>query len=581
MAKEAWLHRRVWLQLLASTLCAVAGSPVPPVPGAGCSKYVPDPKAAHRSLAVGFVTGSFDGLTLAQCCEACANQTQSPKILLASPCEAWAWEMSKKERLEVADFPDEAVGKCELRQLTGTGKIVELGDTSGVSWKRHANFKGDCTPLWVDIGNPDMNVKKDPLKFTGTQQERDLACCRACTAEPACEAWSQAMDIDDDHPEDSQRCWLRTLTQPEKPGHRAVIVGAGDRDTDFPAKKPKPYFSERRMMVCEDVVATERRPCGAGATQADVCQSFGCCWDAKQGMCFRSKWRPVAIMHGMGSRLVEYEKNILWLRQAYPGIFVVSLNVYPGPPSQLTHMEPQMARIKKTVAAIPMLQHGFNFYGESQGGLEARVYVSLFNEPPVFNLVAISGPQAGVGLCPEVDIPVIKEICAGGAPIIGIYKWPRCSFCDYWKGTDEKQYLVQSQWLAQVNNDRPTKNASFQTKMASLNLYMASAGSDDKVVQPRESAWHTFWPWGGPKTQVVDWRQTESYNGDWLGLRTLDAAGKLIFNMYEGGHTKYNSSWWLATVLPLFNNTLDDRLLAPAVGVEKAVGTPGVAVVYV
>ena len=88
--------------------------------------------------------------------------------------------------------------------------------------------------------------------------------------------------------------------------------------------------------------------------------------------------------------------------------------------------------------------------------------------------------------------------------------------------------------------------------MKTLNLYMASVGSNDEVVQPRESAWHTFWPWGSAFTDVVDPRETESYQGDYLGLKTLDEQGKLILNMYEGPHTGYNASWWHEVVKPLF-----------------------------
>jgi len=264
------------------------------------------------------------------------------------------------------------------------------------------------------------------------------------------------------------------------------------------------------------------------------------------------------IMHGMGSRLVEYEKNIVWLRKAYPGIYIKNLNIYPGPPSQMTHMAPMQARIEESIKSDPMLQDGFNFYGESQGGLQARAYVSLTNDPPVHNLVSISGPQEGVGLCPTIDMPVLKQICADGAPIIGIYHWPKCSFCDYWHGLDKEKYLKNNQWLAALNNAKDQKDESISARMKSLNFYMASAGSDDRVVQPRESAWHTFWPWGGPQKEsaVMNWRQTEGYQGDWLGLKTLDEQGKLEFNMYEGGHTAYNSSWWLSTVLPVFNNKL-------------------------
>jgi palmitoyl-protein thioesterase len=260
----------------------------------------------------------------------------------------------------------------------------------------------------------------------------------------------------------------------------------------------------------------------------------------------------------MGSRLVEYEKNILALRQAYPGIYIKNMNVYPGPPSQTTHMVAQMARTNQAIKADPMLADGFNFYGESQGGLVARSYVALFNDPPVYNLVAISGPQEGVGLCPEVDMPIIKTICSAGAPIVGVYHWPRCSFCDYWHGTKEDEYLKNSQFLAKVNNAQQQKDPAIATRMKSLNFYMASAGSDDKVVQPRESAWHTFWPWGGPtkESAVLDWRQTDTYKGDWIGLKSLDQQQKLEFNMYEGTHTAYNMTWWQAVVQPVFNNKL-------------------------
>merc|ERR1711907_751878 len=66
-------------------------------------------------------------------------------------------------------------------------------------------------------------------------------------------------------------------------------------------------------------------------------------------------------MHGMGSRLVEYEKNILALRQAYPGIYIKNMNIYPGPPSQTTKMMPMMVRIHQAIKSDPMLADGFNF----------------------------------------------------------------------------------------------------------------------------------------------------------------------------------------------------------------------------
>merc|ERR1712224_66014 len=91
-------------------------------------------------------------------------------------------------------------------------------------------------------------------------------------------------------------------------------------------------------------------------------------------------------------------------------------------------------------------------------------------------------------------------------------------------GSNEKEYLQKSKFLSVANNAQEQKDDKIRKNMMSLNFYMASAGSDDKIVQPRESAWHTFWPWGGPQKEeaVMDWRKTDSYKGDWLGLKTLD-----------------------------------------------------------
>ena len=62
------------------------------------------------------------------------------------------------------------------------------------------------------------------------------------------------------------------------------------------------------------------------------------------------------------------------------------------------------------------LKNGFNFYGESQGALLARAFVTTVNVPPVYNLVALNGPQAGVGECPTIDGPVLKKLCGACVP---------------------------------------------------------------------------------------------------------------------------------------------------------------------
>ena len=65
--------------------------------------------------------------------------------------------------------------------------------------------------------------------------------------------------------------------------------------------------------------------------------------------------------------------------------------------------------------------------------------------------MALNGPQAGVGECPSVEVPGIKQLCGDLGTDLDIYQWPLCSFCSYWKGNrNESLYLEHSEWLAKV-----------------------------------------------------------------------------------------------------------------------------------
>eukprot|EP00658_Telonema_sp_P-2_P011469 TRINITY_DN1437_c0_g1_i1.p3 TRINITY_DN1437_c0_g1~~TRINITY_DN1437_c0_g1_i1.p3 ORF type:complete len:159 (-),score=56.84 TRINITY_DN1437_c0_g1_i1:22-498(-) len=107
----------------------------------------------------------------------------------------------------------------------------------------------------------------------------------------------------------------------------------------------------------------------------------------------QAAYRPVVIMHGMNNNVHGYQKNVVAIQAKYPGIYVTSLNVYNDASSMLTHMDKQIAAVAQAIRADPNLKHGFNFYGESQGALLARAYVTLYNDPPVYlSLIHISEP---------------------------------------------------------------------------------------------------------------------------------------------------------------------------------------------
>jgi len=272
-------------------------------------------------------------------------------------------------------------------------------------------------------------------------------------------------------------------------------------------------------------------------------------------------YRPVVMMHGLMQNHTHVQRNEDAVRAAYPGIYVTSLAVYDGIFSLANHMNQQLAAVVAAIQNDPNLAQGFNFYGESQGALLARAYVTTVNSPPVFNLVALNGPQNGVGECPKVELPVVKQLCGDLGAELDIYHWPACSFCSYWRGKDKKKYFDNSEFLADVNNEDIAGGVVNQTRrqnMMSLNKYMATAALRDTVVQPGKSAWHTFWHWGDRwRTDIMDLNETTGYQNDVLGLKTLDQRHALILNSFDSHHLGYTMDWWNETVLPMFNNKLD------------------------
>jgi palmitoyl-protein thioesterase len=117
----------------------------------------------------------------------------------------------------------------------------------------------------------------------------------------------------------------------------------------------------------------------------------------------------------------------------------------------------------KLVQSDPKLANGFSAVGLSQGNLVIRGYVEKYNNPPVKTFVSICGPHSGVGACPtllgEIVCPIWKL-----APYSA-----HLAFSGYWKDvTNEKEYEAKSAWLADMENARDTKNATYKANMVAL-----------------------------------------------------------------------------------------------------------------
>jgi palmitoyl-protein thioesterase len=270
-----------------------------------------------------------------------------------------------------------------------------------------------------------------------------------------------------------------------------------------------------------------------------------------------SSYRPSVIVHGMGDAGTNpgMESICKTVRDKYPGAFVLCSTTADSAKSIFTKMTTQVEEFTAEVRSHPELAKGFNAVGLSQGNFLIEAYVALVNDPPVYNFVSICGPLEGEATCPkniafDMICPLWK-LDPYGSPG-GI------AFSGYWKDTKNKAaYLAKSPLLADVLNEKETKNATIANHFKSLNTLVIIEGTKDTIIVPRESSQFGMWQWGssGSSAPIVAMRQSEGYQGDWIGLKTLDSAGKIHNSSFVGEHIRFSAKYWDEVVLPYLGNT--------------------------
>ena len=105
----------------------------------------------------------------------------------------------------------------------------------------------------------------------------------------------------------------------------------------------------------------------------------------------------------------------------------------------------------------------------------------------------------------------------------------------YFRKEEElEKYLESSNFLADVNNERKVKNATYKENMMKLERFVMFMFGDDTTVIPKESAF--FSEFNATTGVVTKLQDRPIYKEDWLGLRVLDEQKKLDFLITEGGH---------------------------------------------
>lgn len=103
-------------------------------------------------------------------------------------------------------------------------------------------------------------------------------------------------------------------------------------------------------------------------------------------------------------------------------------------------------------------------------------------------------------------------------------------------GLPSEQYLEHSNLLADINNERLLKNATYAKNLARLTNLVMYSFEDDKTVVPKESEW--FAEVNTTTEEVTYLKDRKLYTEDWIGLKALDKKGGLIFKTAPGEHMR-------------------------------------------
>ena len=266
----------------------------------------------------------------------------------------------------------------------------------------------------------------------------------------------------------------------------------------------------------------------------------------------QAKLRPVVLLHGLMATKEAMSGIESWLRADFPGIYVYNADIPTVNStdskllSLLIDMNQQVADFASQIQADPNLADGFDLVCHSQGGLNCRAYLERFNKPTVHNFVSLAGPQAGVfgvpdfnDWCPDSSCPWLVDWFNGLSESgwTGPFLQSHISFAQYWKNPlNWTEYLATSGFIADINNERAVKNSTYKANLVSTTGTVALVmANDDHIVVPKESAWFGFFK-TGQDSVLVNVTETEQYQQDWIGLRTLNEAGRLAFHAVDCTH---------------------------------------------
>lgn len=264
---------------------------------------------------------------------------------------------------------------------------------------------------------------------------------------------------------------------------------------------------------------------------------------------------PVILWHGLGDAsnadgLAEVADLI---DDVHPGTYVhiISANGQGDDRSAsfFGDINAQLDLVCTTLASDPILSTApaVDAIGFSQGGQFLRGYIERCNDPPVRNLITFGSQHNGITKFQKCK-GATDFICQAanallrGSTVWSNYVQTHLIPAQYYRNEDEyESYLEYSNFLADINNERKEKNATYKKNLSKLENFVMLVFKDDVTVIPKESGWFASVNETEDSRTIKKMENTTLYQEDWIGLKTLDERGALTFGELEGEHMQLDN----------------------------------------